>query len=57
MAAEAGFATERATTFFAWNPYPDVDRDARMAGLRTLGFDMADRGDDAFLVFRAPGET
>ncbi len=54
LAREAGFGTERDSTFFAWNSYPDVDRDALMAGLRGLGFDMAERGDDAFFVFRAP---
>jgi SAM-dependent methyltransferase len=57
LAAEAGFRAERASTFFAWDSYPDVDRDALMAGLRALGFDMTDRGDDALFVFRAPGET
>jgi SAM-dependent methyltransferase len=55
LAREAGFQTERSSTFFAWNPHPDTDRDALMAGLQAMGFDMADRGDDAFFVFRAPG--
>ena len=55
LAREAGFEVERAATFFAWNPHPDTDRDALAAGLRAMGFDMADRGDDAFFVFRAPG--
>jgi SAM-dependent methyltransferase len=55
LAREAGFLVERADTFFAWNSDPDIDRAALMAGLAALGFDMADRGDDAFFVFRAPG--
>jgi SAM-dependent methyltransferase len=55
LAREAGFLAERADTFFAWNSHPDIDRAALMAGLAALGFDMADRGDDAFFVFRAPG--
>jgi SAM-dependent methyltransferase len=54
LAREAGFETERTAAFFAWNPHPDTDRDALMAALRSLGFDMADRGDDAFFLFRAP---
>jgi SAM-dependent methyltransferase len=54
LAGEAGFEAERTSTFFAWNPHPDVDRDALVAGMDALGFDMADRGDDAFFVFRAP---
>ena len=32
----------------------DHGEDALMAGLQSLGFDIADRGDDAFFVFRAP---
>lgn len=55
LAREAGFEAERASTFFAWNAHPDVDRGALIAGLHAMGFDMADRGDDAFFVFRAPG--
>lgn len=54
LAREAGFETERSSTFFAWNSHPDIDRDVLMAGLHAMGFDMADRGDDAFFVFRAP---
>ncbi|MBD0275668.1 MAG: class I SAM-dependent methyltransferase [Acetobacteraceae bacterium] len=56
LAREAGFVAERNSTFFAWNPHSDVDREALAAGLQALGFDMADRGDDAFFVFRAPQE-
>jgi len=56
LAQEAGFTTERASTFFAWNSPPDIDRAGLMAALQELGFDMADRGDDAFFVFRAAGE-
>ncbi len=54
LAREAGFETEQASTFFAWNAHPDVDRDALIAGLDAMGFDMSDRGDDAFFVFRVP---
>ena len=54
LAREAGFETERASTFFAWNAHPDVDRDSLIAGLHAMGFDMADRGDDAFFSFRVP---
>lgn len=55
LAEEAGFTTERNSTFFAWNASPDTDRQALITGLHAMGFDMADRGDDAFFVFRAPG--
>jgi len=54
LAGEAGFRTERWTTFFAWNAHPDVDRAALSAGLAAMGFDMAERGDDALFVFRRP---
>jgi hypothetical protein len=54
LAEEAGFRTERWTTFFAWNAHPDIDRAALSAGLAALGFDMAERGDDALFVFRRP---
>ena len=54
LAREAGFEAERASTFFAWNAHPDVDRGALIAGLDAMGFDMSDRGDDALFVFRAP---
>lgn len=55
LAREAGFETERNSTFFAWDAHPDTDRQAIIAGLDAMGFEMADRGDDAFFVFRAPG--
>jgi SAM-dependent methyltransferase len=54
LAAEAGFAAAQATTFFAWNSRPDIDREALMAQLAALGFDMTERGDDAYFAFRAP---
>jgi hypothetical protein len=34
---------------------PDIDRAGLMAALQELGFDMADRSDGAFFVFRAGG--
>lgn len=55
MAEAAGFVLEAAETFSAWYPPPDIDRAALAEGLRALGFDMTDREDDAYFLFRKPG--
>jgi SAM-dependent methyltransferase len=55
MATEAGFVTEASESFFAWNSHPQAVRDAIGAALTPLGYDMSDRGDDAFFIFRKPG--
>jgi SAM-dependent methyltransferase len=53
MAEACGFTCEAFATFFAWNSHPDIDRAGLMDQLAALGFDMSDRGDDAFFAFRA----
>ncbi|MFC7474979.1 FkbM family methyltransferase [Dankookia sp. GCM10030260] len=55
MAEAAGFVVQVAETFRAWYPPQDIDRAALAAGLRALGFDMTDREDDTFFLFRKPG--
>ena len=55
LAEAAGFRTEVAETFTAWNSRPDIDRDSLARGLEAMGFDMAGRGDDAYFLFRKPG--
>lgn len=55
MAEAAGFLVQAAETFRAWYPPPDIDRTALAEGLRALGFDMTDREDDAYFLFRKPG--
>ncbi|MCB4821640.1 FkbM family methyltransferase [Roseicella aerolata] len=57
LAERAGFVTERAETFRAWYPPPDIDRTALLEGMRSMGFDMAEREDDAFFLFRKPGRA
>jgi FkbM family methyltransferase len=55
MAEAAGFVTQMAETFRAWNPPPDIDRAALAQGLLALGYDMTNRDDDAYFLFRKPG--
>jgi predicted SAM-dependent methyltransferase len=52
LAREAGFSVEHASTFFAWNTYSNVNRWVLMIIFRLMGFDIANRGDDAFFAFR-----
>jgi SAM-dependent methyltransferase len=54
LASEAGFARETRSTFFAWEPWPDVDRRRLSEAFEAMGFDMSDRGNDAFYGFRKP---
>jgi SAM-dependent methyltransferase len=57
LAREAGFVVERACTFFAWNSHPDIKRGVLRAVFRLMGFDMSNRGDDAFFAFRKPARA
>jgi SAM-dependent methyltransferase len=54
LARNAGFSVEHACTFFAWNSHPDVNRRVLLVVFRLMGFDMGNRGDDAFFAFRKP---
>ena len=55
MAEAAGFVVQTAETFRAWYPPADIDRAALAEGLRALGFDMTNREDDTYFLFRKPG--
>ncbi len=54
LATEAGFAPETQSTFFAWEPLPDIDRKRLSDVFTAMGWDLSDRGNDAFYGFRKP---
>ncbi|TDH60864.1 class I SAM-dependent methyltransferase [Dankookia rubra] len=54
LAEAAGFVAEVVETFRAWNSMPDIDCAALADALRALDFDMTDRENDAYFLFRRP---
>ncbi|MDO9708625.1 class I SAM-dependent methyltransferase [Paracraurococcus lichenis] len=52
LAESAGFATEAAGLFEAREPEPDIHPGALAAGLRAMGYDMRDREEHAWFLFR-----
>ncbi|MBN8938931.1 MAG: methyltransferase domain-containing protein [Rhizobiales bacterium] len=50
LAKLAGFHIQAATTFFSWNELPGYRREVLLKAIGDLGYDTADRGDDAFYL-------
>lgn len=54
FAERVGFRLEAFGTFFAWQTADDDTRARALAFINEMGFDAANRGDDAVYVFRKP---
>jgi len=56
LATEERLVVEAQSTFFAWEEWEDVDRKMLIDALDAMGFDMTERGNDAFFAFRRPAK-